>query len=81
MSLRLLSYENVFFICHYENCFCFVLLTNKLRFLFISFMKGLCSPRVLTPFNALFIFVTYFHDYCFISRCYLLPISVCIIIN
>ena len=49
---------------------------NKLVFLFISFMKGLCSPRVMTLFMALFIFVVYFHDYCFISRCYLLPITV-----
>ena len=29
-------------------------------FLFILFMKGLCSPRVFTLFNTLFIFVIYF---------------------
>ena len=79
MSLRLLPYENVFFICHYETCFCFVLQIYKLAFLYIIFMKRLCPPRVFTPFNTLFIFVIYFQDYCFISR-YLLPITVCIIV-
>ena len=58
MSLRSLPHENDFY-CHYETCFCFVLQVNKLVFLLISFMKGLCSPRVLTLFNTLFIFVLF----------------------
>ena len=39
-------------------------LINLCFFLFL-FMKGLCSPRVLTLFNTLFIFVIYFRNYCF----------------
>ena len=48
----------------------------NLCFFLLLFIKGLCSPRVLTLFNTLFIFVIYFRNYCFIRRCYLLPITI-----
>ena len=65
MSLRLLPYENALLcclLCVFTNWFLLCVLNYKTRVSFYLFMKGLCSPRVLTPFNTLLIFVIYFYD-------------------
>ena len=64
----------MFFICYCETCFCFVLQINILAFLFVIHER-IMLVEGFTPFNTLFIFVIYFHDYCFTTRCYSLPIT------